>query len=204
MSISPSFCGVVLAAGESTRMGQEKALLAYRGVTLLDGAIESLRPFTEMVIVVAGKNAAAISPVVYAAGAFLVSNPEPERGQFSSLQVGLQEVLNRGRDAAIVLLVDRPAGSRETVGLLRQAFLEKSAAGIWAVVPEYAGRHGHPIVVGREMMEAFLRAPSTSTAREVKNSLPGRVAYVAVDDPLVAVNINTPEDFARLTNSIQN
>ncbi len=183
-------------------MGQEKALLAYRGVTLLGGAIESLRPLTEMVFVVAGKNAASLSPVVYAAGAFLVSNPEPERGQLSSLQVGLREVLNRGRDGAIVLLVDRPAPSRETVELLRQSFLEKSAAGVWAVVPEYAGRHGHPIVIGREMMEAFLRAPAaTSSAREVKNSLPGRVAYVAVDDPLVAVNINTPEDFARLTAS---
>ncbi len=201
MSISPSFCGVVLAAGESSRMGQEKALLNYRGVPLLAGAIEALRPHTEMIIVVAGKNADAISPVVYAAGAFLVSNPEPERGQFSSLQLGLQEVLNRGRDAAIVTLVDRPAASPETVGKLREVFLQRAAERIWAVVPEYEGRHGHPIVVGREMMEAFLRAPSTSTARDVKNSLPGRVAYVKVDDPLVAVNINTPEDFARLTAS---
>jgi molybdenum cofactor cytidylyltransferase len=199
MSISPSFCGVILAAGESSRMGQEKALLSYRGLSLLGGAIESLRPHTEMVIVVAGKNAEALSSVVYSAGAFLVSNPQPERGQFSSLQVGLREVLNRGRDAAIVVLVDRPAAERETVRQLREVFLQKTAEGVWAVVPEYAGRHGHPIVLGREMMEAFLKAPATSSAREVKNSLPGRVAYVAVDDPLVAVNINTPEDFARLT-----
>ena len=198
MSISPSVCGVILAAGESSRMGQEKALLTYRGATLLGGAIESLRPHTEMVVVVAGKNSAALSSVVYAAGAFLVLNPAPERGQFSSLQVGLQEVLNRGRDAAIVLLVDRPAAERETVGLLRQAFVQKAMEGIWAVVPEYLGRHGHPIVVGREMMEAFLKAPATSSARDVKNALPGRVAYVSVDDPLVAMNVNTPEDYARL------
>ncbi|MCI0354613.1 MAG: nucleotidyltransferase family protein [Acidobacteria bacterium] len=201
MSISPSFCGVVLAAGESSRMGQEKALLNYRGVSLLAGAIESLRPHTEMVIVVAGRNADAISPVVYAAGSFLVINPEPERGQFSSLQVGLQEILNRGRDAAIVLLVDRPPPDRETVRQLREAYLQRTTEGIWVVVPEYAGRHGHPIVVGREMIEAFLRAPATASARDVKNSLPGRVAYVPVDDPLVAVNINTPEDFARLNAS---
>jgi molybdenum cofactor cytidylyltransferase len=201
MSISPSFCGVVLAAGESSRMGQEKALLNYRGVSLLGGAIEALRLHTEMVIVVAGRNADAISSVVYAAGAFLVNNPEPERGQFSSLQVGLQEVLNRGRDAAIVVLVDRPPPEQETVRRLREEFVQNSAQGIWAVVPEYEGRHGHPIVVGREMIEAFLRAPATSTAREVKNSLPGRVVYVPVDDPMVALNINTPEDFARLTAS---
>jgi len=199
MAIAPSFCGVILAAGESSRMGQEKALLTYRGATLLGGAIESLRPHTEMVVVVAGNNAEAISPVVYAAGAFLIRNPSPERGQLSSLQVGLREVLNRGRDGAIVLLVDRPAAERKTVGQLRQAFLEKSAEGVWAVAPEYSGQHGHPIVVGREMMEAFLKAPATSSARDVKNSLPGRVAYVPVDDPLVAMNVNTPEDYARLT-----
>ena len=54
-----------------------------------------------LVIVVAGKNASSLAPVVYGAGAAMVANPDPARGQFSSLQVGLQEVLNRGRDAAM-------------------------------------------------------------------------------------------------------
>ena len=56
------------------------------------------------VLVVAGKNEAALAPVVYANGASLVVNPDPDRGQFSSLQAALHEVLNRGRDAAIVTL----------------------------------------------------------------------------------------------------
>ncbi len=62
----------------------------------------------DVVLVVVGKNEAALAPIVYANGASLVVNPDPERGQFSSLRVGLQEVLNRGRDAAMVTLVDRP------------------------------------------------------------------------------------------------
>src|ERR1051326_7295132 len=101
MPLSPSFAGVVLAAVASSRMGRDKALLPWRDGTFLSTAIRVLQPATELVLVVAGANAAALEPIANAYAAFMVVNPEPQRGQFSSLQVGLQDVLNRGRDAAI-------------------------------------------------------------------------------------------------------
>src|SRR4051812_4289233 len=104
MSRAPSFCGVILAAGESSRMGSPKALLRWGRGTFLSSAIRTLTSYTDLVIVVAGNNAELIRPVADAEAAYLVVNPQPDRGQFSSLQVGLQEVLNRGRDAAIVTL----------------------------------------------------------------------------------------------------
>ena len=61
-----------------------------------------------MVLVVAGQNADRLQLVVDAHNAFLVVNPKPDRGQFSSMQIGLREVLNRGRDAAFLVPVDRP------------------------------------------------------------------------------------------------
>src|SRR5919205_2394381 len=100
--IAPSFAGVILAAGESSRMGRDKALLPWHGQTFLSAGIERLKPFTQLVIVVAGNNVEVLKPEIYARGAFLAINEEPTRGQFSSLQVGLHEELNRGRDAAIV------------------------------------------------------------------------------------------------------
>jgi molybdenum cofactor cytidylyltransferase len=111
--------------------------------------------------------------------------------------VGLQEVLNRGRDAAIVTLVDRPAPNVATIELLKNEFLS-AGDGTWAVVPEYAGKHGHPIVFGREMIEAFLSALPASSARDIEHSLQSHVRYLAVNDPLVAANVNTPEDLQRL------
>ncbi len=195
---APSFCGVILAAGESTRMGSDKALLPWRGTTFLGGAIEALRPVSDYVIVVAGKNAPRLEPLVDAAGAYLVLNPQPELGQFSSLRVGLQEVLNRGRDAAIVTLVDRPAARRETIAQLRDAFLRAAGAGKWAAIPRYGERNGHPLIVGRELIAAFLAAPPTSNAREVWHQHSEKVEYVPVDDPLVVANVDTPEEYARL------
>lgn len=197
MARSPSFAGVILSAGASSRMGRDKALLPWHGGTFLSTAIQALQRETELVIVVAGKNAPSLTPVVYSSAAFLVINPHPELGQMSSLQRGLEEVLNRGRDAALVTLVDRPAPRDETIHRLKSAFLEASD-NFWAAVPEYNGRHGHPFVVGREMIEVFLRAPATTTARDVEHAHQQHILYVPVDDPLIAVNVNTEEDYENL------
>lgn len=190
---------MILAAGESSRMGFDKALLPWRGTTFLAAAIDSLIMDTDLVVVVAGKNVDVIEPICYSKGAFLVVNPAPEQGQFSSLRVGLEDVLLRGRDSAMITLVDRPPVRRETVTQLRFAFEDAINQGKWAVVPEHEGHHGHPIIVAREMITAFLSAAPTSNAREVEHANQDRIAYVEVDDPLVAANVNTPDDYQQFT-----
>jgi molybdenum cofactor cytidylyltransferase len=208
MSRAPSWCGVILAAGESSRMGSDKALLPwppvtdrvpFSGETFLSSAIRSLSSATDQVVVVVGHNEPQLAPVVYAAGGSLVRNPAPEGGQFSSLRVGLQEVLNLGRDAVMITLVDRPPVGAAVLTNLRAAF-ETAASEIWAIVPEYQGRHGHPFLAGREMIEAFLKAPATATAREVERQHNQHLQYVLVDDPHVGINVNTPDDYAALLN----
>lgn len=200
---APSFAGVILAAGESSRMGSDKALLSWppgegsSKETFLSAAIRSLALSTDFVVVVAGGNESVLAPIVYGLGASMITNPDPALGQFSSLQVGLQEVLNRGRDAAMVTLVDRPPAQAATVQVLRQAF-ESALQNVWAVVPEFSGKHGHPYVAGREMIERFLREPATGNARDVEHRYQRHIQYVAVDDPAIAMNINTPEEYSAL------
>jgi molybdenum cofactor cytidylyltransferase len=197
MSLSPSYAGVILAAGASSRMGSDKALLPWRNGTFLSSAINALQAVSDLVIVIAGHNQQAVAPTVCSNGAFLVTNRNPDDGQFSSLRVGLNEVLGRGRDAAIITLVDRPAPKVETIERLKQAFLA-APDHIWAVVPEFNSRHGHPFIAGREMIEAFLRAPSTSNAREVEHAHQEHILYLPVTDPLVAANVNTLQEFQQL------
>jgi len=206
MGRASSTCAVILAAGESSRMGRDKALLPWppqpaRSVaagTFLSASIALFDPYVDMVLVVAGKNERDLAPIVYAAGASLVVNPDPARGQFSSLQAGLHEVLNRGRDAAMITLVDRPPVKPATIAALSAAFEQALRQLKWAVVPEYQGKHGHPILVGREMIEAFLRAPDSSSAREVEHAHEEKIVYLPVDDPQIVANVDTPEQYAAL------
>jgi len=198
--------GIILAAGESTRMGRDKALLPWPptlspntapGGTLLSAAIKALSDFCDLVIVVAGNNETALRPVIYGCGAFLALNPNPDLGQFSSLQVGLHEVLNQGRDAAMVTLVDRPPPQSTSLRTLTSAFANRNHD-VWSVVPEYQGKHGHPILIGREMIEAFLKAPATSVARDIEHANQQRILYVPVSDSQVTANIDTPEQYASI------
>lgn len=206
MARAPAFCGIILAAGESTRMGSDKALLPWPPIaagqspgnqTFLSAGISSLLQVCDLVLVVAGKNEERLTPLVYANNASLVRNPAPEGGQFSSLQIGLQEVLNHGRDAAIVTLVDRPPVRPATLAALRDAFVA-AAPDIWAVVPEYKGRHGHPFVAGRELIHKWLQAEPTTTARDVEHENQVHIAYLPVEDPYVVVNVDTPQDYSAL------
>ncbi len=202
MAPTPSLCGLILAAGESSRMGRDKALLPWPpsspGETFLSAAIKLFFPRVDVVLVVVGKNEAALTPIIYASGASLVVNPDPDRGQFSSLQAGLQEVRNRGRDSAMITPVDRPPVRPDTIGLLQSAFDRAIAKRKWAVIPDYKGNHGHPILIGNAMLEAFLEAPETANAREVERQHQGDIEYLPVDDPLVAINVNTPGQYASL------
>jgi molybdenum cofactor cytidylyltransferase len=206
MGRASSLCGVILAAGESSRMGRDKALLPWppqaagmvSSGSFLSAAIELFSPHVDMVLVVVGKNENDLAPIIYASGASLVVNPDPDRGQFSSLQAGLHEVLNRGRDAAMITLVDRPPVEPQTIVALKEAFESATPESKWAVIPEYQGKHGHPILVAREMIERFLRAPATSSAREVEHVNIEKISYLPVNDPQVIANVDTPEQYASL------
>jgi molybdenum cofactor cytidylyltransferase len=193
-------------------MGRDKALLPWPPVaegapavnTFLGAMIDVLQPYCDLVLVVGGSNAEKLEPVVDAHNAFLVVNSKPELGQFSSIQTGLREVLNRGRDAAFLTPVDRPPVLPGTLQSLRTAFLS-AETDIWAVVPEatHAGStiHGHPILIGREMIEQFLRAPAAAVARDIEHQHQKHMLYVRVDDERIAANIDSPDDYQRLLGS---
>lgn len=198
--------GLVLAAGDSTRMGIDKATLPWPPPspgetgsphhTLLSAALAAFDPFTRFNFAVAGKNADAIASLVGARGAYLVRNPASEKGQFSSLQIGLRAILYRGCDAAVITPVDCPPLSAASLERLYHAFLGAVTADFWAVVPEHDGMHGHPLLASRDLIEAFLKAPITGNARDVLHAHASRIVYVPVPESLAKTGLNTPQDYA--------
>jgi len=199
-------CALILAAGESSRMGRDKALLPWPpqspSQTLLSAAILAFQQLTQDVIVVAGRNEAHLAPVVAVNGATLVRNPHPERGQFSSLQTGLQELLTRGSAAAMITPVDCPPLSPASLQLLHHSFERALARGFWAVAPENSGKHGHPLLANRDLIDAFLAAPVTSNAREILHANAQRIEYIPVPDTLAKAGLNTPADYTAAKSSL--
>lgn len=187
-------------------MGTDKALLPWPPPapdapanphrTLLIAAIRAFEPHTRDIVVVAGKNADSIAPVADSSGAYLARNPDPSRGQFSSLQIGLQAVLDHGCDAAMITPVDCPPLAPSSLALLCESFQRAVVRGLWAVAPENNGKHGHPLLVSRELINAFIDAPVTSTARDILHTHSDRIQHVPVPDDLSRSGMNTPEEYA--------
>jgi CTP:molybdopterin cytidylyltransferase MocA len=207
MTRAPAFCGVILATGAALRDGRDKALLPWppldpavirTGGTFLSGAIDSLQRHTDLIIVVTAKNATTLEPVIYTRAASMVVNSAPELGDFNSLKLGLREVLNRGRDAAFIAVADRPPVFEATVARLHASFLKAIDDDKWAVVPHFEGAPGYPYVIGREMIEAFLRAPLTAAASDIKDANAQHIIEVAVEDPMVTATVETVADYDRL------
>ena len=195
---------IILAAGESTRMGRDKALLPWPAPksdtshaghepTLLEAIVASARTTAPTIIVVAGANYDVISAATENLSVQVVRNLQPERGMFTSLQCGASAALNAGADAALIFHVDRPPATPSTLQRLLQAFADVKADYL-AVVPSYRGSHGHPYIVSAGMMHKFLSASSTVNARDAMHAL-GNVMYVDCDDSSVVLNLNTLEDY---------
>jgi len=188
--------GLILAAGESSRMGSDKALLAYRGRTFLETIILNLRHAgIEKIAVVLGHHAEEIQRAVDLAGVQVVFNRDYRRGQTSSLQAGLAALQEFSPDAGILCLVDHPAVSAEVIRKLRDRFERTRPA---VVIPTCEGRRGHPVVIGRELFPELLALRANEGANTVIRKYRDATQFVEVDDHGNLLDVDDPETYHRL------
>ena len=192
---APAVPAILLAAGESRRMGRPKALLEYSGgLTFVDAAILSLRSSgADPVIVVLGSEPETIRAGARLEPARIVVNPLYRLGQLSSLKAGAR-ALPPGAPAAIVALVDQPHVPSSVARDLIAEF-RRSAAPI--VRPVWNGRGGHPFLLSAETFPLLLRLPDTATPFEVVNNFHDRRRDVPSPDGSILEDFDTPEEYRR-------
>ena len=188
--------GLILAAGESSRMGTPKATLPYRGCTFLERIVQTLREGgLERLVVVLGHRAEEIQQQVKMEGAQVVINPAYQSGQTSSLQAGLRSLAGDDLEAVLLCLVDHPAVSAETVRKIMATFRERGAP---VVIPTYKGRRGHPVLMGRQLFEELLGLSADAGADSVVRRYRPATQFVEVEDEGIVIDVDDPETYRRL------
>ncbi|MBV8771705.1 MAG: nucleotidyltransferase family protein [Deltaproteobacteria bacterium] len=187
--------GVLLAAGESRRMGFPKPLLHLAdGETFLAHTATAMLTVVGRLVIVLGAHRRAVEAAVPADRRIsVVENSRYVLGQLSSIKVGIQQV-SAMADAALVHLVDHPTVRESTFQQLQDEF-ESGDKPI--VVTRFQNRRGHPVIFGRSIFPELLDASEAVGARMVVNAAPERVGYSDVNDPGVLLDLDTPEDLER-------
>ena len=189
--------GILLAAGESRRMGSPKALLAYQGQTFLERICTAFFDAgVEELVVVLGAWEDRLRPALPRHPALrTVVNPHYAQGQLSSLVCGLG-ALSGDSAAAVVNLVDHPLVRPETIAALMASFRTDPLP---IIIATHQGKRGHPVLFSRQVYAELLAAPLDKGAKTVVRKDPARVRHVPLDDPGIVADIDTPQDYRRWT-----
>jgi CTP:molybdopterin cytidylyltransferase MocA len=188
--------GIILAAGDGSRMGTPKALLLYRGMTFAESICLSMRDASiNDIILVSGLHSQAIQNMLSPKKIcdFAV-NPHPSDGMISSLRIGLDHI-SPNAGAVVVALVDQPFIPAAVFKTIMKAW-ESSGADI--IIPRHIGKRGHPILISRYVWRLCMEGPVSEGLHWVTHHRDVHVSDVDVRSPFVIKDIDSPEDYKNL------
>ena len=183
---------VILSAGESSRMGQPKALLPVDGETFIERIVGALaRTRVGKIIVVLGHDAETLKRRLEHLAVAVLVNADYKSGQLSSLQTAVRRLQSDQEcDGILVHLVDHPYIRPALVDMMIERFYESNKL---IVVPRYQGKRGHPVIFSRALFAELLNAPLDQGAKAVVNAHRDDTLEIDTDDAGIAVDIDTPE-----------
>lgn len=194
--------GIILAAGASSRIGSPKANLKYfDGETLLKKQVCCLKSGGVLdVIVVTGKDSSAIQDENKDLFVQWIENSKWQDGQFTSIQAAAAKAIKEGAVGMLIMPVDSAGVTKQVIGALIQTALTNPH--LFAVVPEFESRNGHPVYVSRAFAEKLVSLDSVSCDSRLDTQLQKekRKILLPVSDPNILANINTLDDWERLKN----
>lgn len=189
---------IILAAGESKRMGQPKMLLKWGKTTVLEHVISVFaNAGVEDIVVVTGSARDEVEKIVAIAQASYsvrcVFNEGFVEGEMlSSIQCGLRDLAEKTAGAALIALGDQPQVCEGSVRRVCEMFKETGSP---LVVPSYHMRRGHPWLAERSLWDEVLAMRAPQTPRDFLNARADQIRYVEVDDEGILADLDTPEQY---------
>lgn len=186
---------LILAAGESRRMGRPKMLLPWGASTVLGRVIATFQEAgLEDVLVVTGGAHEQVAGIVNEHGGRSLFNPQYSSSEMlSSLQCGIRYLLQQEEvEAALIGLGDQPQIQVRIVQLICNTYRERSVP---LIVPSYRMRRGHPWLVARSLWDELLDLQAPQSPRDFLNLHAAQILYVPVDSPSVLADLDTPQDY---------
>lgn len=187
---------ILLAAGESNRMGQPKQLLPFGQSTIVERTIDNLlNSAVSETIVVLGYRDEEIRKTIAGKPVKLVINPDYQQGMSTSIIAGLKQVDKRAR-AVLIALSDQPFVDSQTITSLVEAFIANKRG---IIIPVYQGRRGNPVIFAIEYKGELLNLKGDVGGREIIKLHPDEVLEVAVNCEGVLLDIDTMENYNSIT-----
>ena len=192
----PETVAILLAAGESRRMGRPKALLDWEGTTLLDYQISALRVAgVGRVVVVLGHQPENLTPIISGRqGVDWTVNPNYAQGKTTSIKAGLNALCSGGNDISVILIlnVDQP----RTSGTVREVLRRHRETGKLVTIPTFKGKGGHPIALDPILMpELLLIVEETFGVKAVVQAHADSTNRTEMPDSEILWDLNTPEEY---------
>jgi CTP:molybdopterin cytidylyltransferase MocA len=191
--MSNQLVAIILAAGDSSRMGSPKALLRVGKKTFLQLIIEAYAAAGIPRTIILGRDSSSIKERLALSRETVLVNTDPSRGPLSSLLIGLERV--RHSDAIFLHPVDHPLVLHNTIRSLAQIHKRLPSA---ILIPEFRGRRGHPVLIPSKYYPELRQAPLSEGARWVVRENRAANHLVSVCDPGILKNIDTRQDYTRL------
>jgi molybdenum cofactor cytidylyltransferase len=190
--MQPMISAIILAAGESKRMGEPKQLMPFGQSTILEKAIDNLlSSAVNEIIVVLGYKAEEVLKTIATKPVKIAINPDYKQGMSTSIIAGLS-LIARQAQAVMLALGDQPLVDSQTINQLIEEFYNHDKG---IVVPTYHGKRGHPVIFAIKYKQKLLGLTGDIGGREVIKDHPDDILEVAVDSESVISDIDTRADY---------
>lgn len=183
---------IVLAAGKSTRMKQQKLLMPFNGKTIVETVISKIIPVLKSnIMVVLGSNRAEIEEKINHFPIESCFNINYEEGMLSSVVCGFN-LLPDDAAAALIFLSDQPQIDTEVI---RAVIKEWEHSGKGMVIPTFKGKRGHPVLIETKYKKEINRLDPEKGLRQLMQKFPQDIAEVEVSKEEILRDIDTPADY---------